>query len=512
MEDTRRFGFLDFLLLLLVIGAAGGARAGYLMTCAKGGKNDGPLRVQELSAPTPGGAKDTEQASLIENVRTDTWFASRAPLSDHEETTAHVAPGYSYLVGLLAKSIPDEAELFRTVRWGQVGLGAIAAGIYFLFARRAFRSSLVGLLAGLFVALHPFWIIETANISDATLASTALGLTLLLGSAAGEKGGAFTSLLLGASLAGLALVRAAFLPFSFIMLVWFLLRSRELRLGWLCALCAFLGFGAAISPWSIRNYQVFQKPLPVVSSTYLHLWIGNNPKATGGSATDEMWATLSNSVSTESQPERYEKLGRLVLDEVRERPTETIHRRIWAGLYFVFGQHWFKEGQLAVVETTLSPPLPMKPAVENKPEEGEKVEERLPPPAPAEPVAAKEDGHEQEKVLAWLLTNYNLVLQAVLLGMLLLTYLGWRWSYAWRYQCVPAALAMIWVPLPFLLGHAGMLSGERLPLDGAMLSFSAFALCCLLPGLSGHLLSGPAPKPAASEAETSGQEQYQYQF
>ena len=47
---------------------------------------------------------------------------------------------------------------------------------------------------------------------------------------------------------------------------------------------------------------------------------------------------------------------------------------------------------------------------------------------------------------------------------------------------MPAVLAMICVPLPYLLSHAGALSGPRLPLDAVLLCYAAFALACALPG------------------------------
>jgi hypothetical protein len=60
---------------------------------------------------------------------------------------------------------------------------------------------------------------------------------------------------------------------------------------------------------------------------------------------------------------------------------------------------------------------------------------------------------------------------------------------------------MLWVPLPYILGHAEGLSGPRLPLDGVLLCYAAFALVALIPGLNGDLLdapnAGPAPAPPA---------------
>jgi hypothetical protein len=215
-------------------------------------------------------------------------------------------------------------------------------------------------------------------------------------------------------------------------------------------LCAFFGFGAALSPWSIRNYQEFNESVPIVSSTYQHLRIGNNPAATGGPATKEMLQgdKAAELAQVPKQIERYNRLGQDVIDEVTQRPVKTIQRRIWAALYFLFGQRWF-------TDTTLA----------------ETVSSEADPPA-------------------WVRDNHVVIFHGALLAMLALTFLGWRWSYGWRYESVPAALAMMWVPLPYILGHAGSLSGDRLPLDGVMLVFAAFALCCFLPGVGGHLLGG----------------------
>jgi hypothetical protein len=77
-----------------------------------------------------------------------------------------------------------------------------------------------------------------------------------------------------------------------------------------------------------------------------------------------------------------------------------------------------------------------------------------------------------------------------LLGMLLLGAIGWRWSYGWRRESMPAALAVLFIPLPYLLSHAELLSGPRLPLDGVLLCFAGFALAALIPGFGRNLREG----------------------
>jgi 4-amino-4-deoxy-L-arabinose transferase-like glycosyltransferase len=452
MAEIRRFGPTDLVLLLLVLALAGGARAGYLMTCAGGGANSGPLRVQDAR---------TDLDALVDSVKNRHGFRAAAPFAAGEEATAHTSPGYPWLVGLLARHLPAE-RLDSTVRWAQVGLGALTAALYYLFARRAFRSLLVGTLAGLFAALHPFWVLSTATIDDGVLATFALAGCLFLGSQAGEKGGALLSLLFGLALAGLSLVSAPMLPFAFVAVIWFLLRSRSLPRGWLCALLAFLGFANGLAAWTVRNVQVFNEPIPIVSSAYLHLWIGNNPLATGGPATEQVMqsAPTAELQQIAEQPARYAVLGKEVGKEIRAHPDRTWQRRLRAWILFYVGERWLADGTLA------------------------------------EPTSAAPDMPD------WLEHSYPVVLQAVLLLMLALAVLGWRWSYGWRWESVIAAIAMIWVPVPYILSHAEGLSGPRLPLDGVLLCYAAFAAVCLIPGLNGTLLDAP-------DARAPGQQQQQ---
>jgi hypothetical protein len=447
MAVIRRFGLTDLLLLLLTLAVAAGARIGYLASIGGAG-SQAPLRVQQPLTtdllPARSSAQD-EVKVLVHNLSQRwNWFRCAAPFAPHgdPERTAHVAPGYPSLLALLARGVGLD-NLDRWVRWLQCGLGTLTAGLLFLFARRAFRSLTVGVLAGLLAALHPFWIIGVATIDDGVLSAFLLAAALFLGARGAQTGGALTSLLFGLTLAGLALVRAALLPFAFVAIIWFLLRTRHLAGGWLAALVGFLGFVIGLAPWTVRNYQVFQEPVPIVDSVYLHLWIGNNPRADGGPLTPEMLRTAPTDElrQIEHQPRRYARLGKEVLQEVRDHPAETLQRRLRATLMFFVGDRWLADGTVA------------------------------------EPTSAGE-GNMPE----WLARWYPTVLQGTLLGLLLLAVLGWRLSYGWRFESMPAALAAIFVPLPYILGHAGALSGSRLPLDGVLLCYVAFTLACLLPG------------------------------
>jgi 4-amino-4-deoxy-L-arabinose transferase-like glycosyltransferase len=453
MNEARRFGVIDVLCMLLVVGSAAAARAGYVVLATNHGNAAAPFEVQgqgprrALPGPTEPGLTEpqrTELEDLVQNLREQHWFGCLAPLSDREEDTADRAPGHPWLLGMAGRL--DRPDMI--VRWVQVGLGSLTVLCYFFFARRAFGSTLAGTLAGLLTALYPFWIVNTAELADGVLVSFLLAATLMLGTRGSQVGGAFVSALYGLALAGLAMVRAALLPFTVIAFVWYLARCRQVPGGGLAALLVLLGYANGLAPWALRNWQVFAEPLPIVDSAYLHLWMGNNPLATGATLDED---TLRKSLPKElreqllddrDQPHRYARLAPELLGQVAEDPSATLGHRLNAGICFLVGGSWLHEHRLS----TASDP-------------GEDIPE-------------------------WLAQSLEPSLRGSLLVMLLLATLGWRWSAGWAWQSRLATMAAIWIPLPYLLSHAEALSGPRLPLDGVLLCYAAFALCCLVPGFA----------------------------
>src|SRR5947207_3180045 len=106
MSDTGRFGGRELVLMIVVLAAAAGARGWYLFDLADGGRADGPFQVQDAS-PTPAYPADTtlhgrasprELDALLHNLKEHQWFGALAPLAAQEERTAHVAPGYPWLL------------------------------------------------------------------------------------------------------------------------------------------------------------------------------------------------------------------------------------------------------------------------------------------------------------------------------------------------------------------------------------------------------------------------------
>jgi hypothetical protein len=309
---------------------------------------------------------------------------------------------------------------------------------------------LVGTIAGLLAALYPFWIVNTAELADGVLTTLLLTSALALGARGSQVGGAFTSMLFGLSLAGLAMVRAAFLPFAAIAFVWYLARCRQVRSGWFAGLLALLGFANGLAPWAVRNWQVFESPVPIADSAYLHLWMGNNPRATGATL-DEIDLRdslrpelLQELLAEQNQPRRYARLGPELFAQVSADPSMALEKRLDAGVCYFLGASWQREHRLGLVVS------------------GEEVAD-----APSRVAASVEP-----------------CLRGSLLLLLVLGALGWRLSAAWARQARLAALAAVWLPLPYLLSHAEELSGPRLPVDAVLLCYAAFAIAYLLPGFA----------------------------
>jgi len=462
MKSELKFSAWIVLPLLLVIACAAGLRVGYLAICTEMAEKYPAIRVQGDGPTSPTfQAPATETDRLIANIRDHHWFGCVAPLADEEELTAHVAPGYYWLYAAIAEHGAEYLEIDQTWRWLNVVLGSLTAGCYFCFARRAFHDTLIATVAGLMAACYPFWIINTAELADGVLATFLLSVCLMFGARGSQTGGIFTGLLFGLSLACLVLVRAALLPFAVIALLWYLWECRLYAFGWFAGFLALIGLANGIVLWGLHNYREFEQPIPIIDSTYLHLWIGNNGNTTGSTMDEAALRSsledtrLQQLLKEKNQAKRYQSLANDVLYEANTRPIDTMSRRLKAFEIFALGEYWGRNGRLSVVHET--------------------SETIAPPPT-------------------WLADRLEVILHGTLLGVFVLSLLGWRWSHAWRSQGRIAAIAFLWIPLPYVLSHAEPLLGPRLPLDGVLLCYAAYALLSFVPGL----VRSPDEEPSAN--------------
>jgi hypothetical protein len=495
----RRSFFISAALAVLVLVVALACRFHYIQEFGfDSSRGDAVLQVQGRSpiAKSPASTDlDCLEFNLIEKGPRQ-GFECPAPLSPRKtvkekdndgsdvevdepvyEPTAHRAPLYAYFRWLLwtinydfpakeAKQQAAGAEPARTTfpapkwfdatppavyRLAQMVLGSLTCMLYFVIALRAFGANrLLALLVGLATAAYPFWVINTAEIEDGTLAAFFLAWALALGIRIGQKGGVIRSYLFGLALAGLALTRAALLPFTIIAELWFFVRCRRVPAGGLCAILVVLGYATGLAPWFLRTYEALGEPVPIATTSWYHLWVGNNPLADGSAFTWSMTKKLDldspgllKTISETRQVDRYQLLAPIVMQEIETHPGETFKRRVKAALQFYLGVNKFQQS----------------------------------------PMFARAEGKASPSWLRPLLIG-------TLATMYFFALFGWRWSYGWKSRTTLLTLALIWIPLPYILSHAGPLHDSRLPLDGVFVTMAVVGLFGMIPLIGTRLLAG----------------------
>src|SRR5262249_8805484 len=150
----------------------------------------------------------------------------------------------------------------------------------------------------------------------------------------------------------------------------------------------------------VRNFRTFEEVVPVADSAFLHLWIGNQPE--GVPLPEERLEQLR---AEQNQARRYNMLARDYAESVQNDPAGTLARRLWSGLDFLFGKAWFDPRTREMLTATSAV-------------------------AGETPAALPE----------WLAHSQRAILPGALLAMLILGFLGWRWTYPWRIESRLATL------------------------------------------------------------------------
>ncbi len=453
MFAFRRLGIYEGFWLLVVVVLAMAARVWYLNDWADGGRSSGPLQVQ--GTPPPADLK-----AILANLTENRQFASRAPLASTEEQTAHVSPGYPWLMAWIDRMPASLGTLDRTMRWLQCLLGTLTALIYALLARRAFGSMAVAVGTGLLCAVHPFWVVNTAEINDGVVVSFLLGLSLWLGVRSAQDGGLISSFFFGVALACMGLTRAACLPFVFVTLLWFVGAAES------CARLALCFFGDAGPFECVAALDLSQL------STF---WRGR---------ADRFVRSVSSLDGKQSSGDRRAN-GR----KRRGRQPGGVEKHHQAG-HRADERSFASEGSLRSIDGRCSgrgatPPRGNHP----------------PPPARRHLFLVRRRLAKERQMLGNRVDERHGV--AGIPGRKCHAYLerhalvhgdfwfaGLRWTSKFSLQAMPTSLAIIWFPVSYIVGHAAGLVGPRLPLDGVVLCYAAFALACIVaPYRSGLLRS-----------------------
>ena len=148
---------------------------------------------------------------------------------------------------------------------------------------------------------------------------------------------------------------ASVLPFFLIWLAW---EARKERAPWFRPVAvASLVFVLGLVPWTVRNYRVFGRFVPVRSVLGITLWMGNNPVAVG----IDSFPMLP--VLNLAEAEKFKRMGEIeyaradgreALAFMRSHPEQTLHH-----ILHDFGSFWFSVSDRAD-ETWSTDPLYVK--------------------------------------------------------------------------------------------------------------------------------------------------------
>jgi hypothetical protein len=184
-------------------------------------------------------------------------------------------------------------------------LGVATVWLTWLTAHHYMTSRTGVLLAGLLVACDPILLNQQTFVMTETLAAFLAALSLWCLARFDETRAWFNAALAGGASGLAVLCRPTFLPWlAFVALIILVIRggftvgkskfpSPKSQMGWRFANCAALVAAAAaiISPWAIRNYRVFGKPIATTTHGGYTLLLGNNPDFYSwlGSGSDLPW-------------------------------------------------------------------------------------------------------------------------------------------------------------------------------------------------------------------------------
>jgi 4-amino-4-deoxy-L-arabinose transferase-like glycosyltransferase len=282
--------------------------------------------------------------------------------------SALLPPVYSYLLAGIFEifGIETKSSIFAALSLNSLFSALTCIPVY-LFAKQALGER-VAKWAGWGWAFSPYGIYYGADWAWSTCLVT-LELACLFVFAWKLENSSRTRQWIGFGLLGgfAALTEPVTLSVVPLLGLWTLYRRYRLRLPWkLPMLAAAVAALAIMSPWLIRNYQLFHRFIPVRSGFGLELYIGNN-------GFSERWVNSSlHPNHSDAELSEYERVGEMAYmdhklrqakDYIRSHPAwfawMTLRRMVymWTG-YWSFDRQYLKDEPLdppnILVNTTLT--------------------------------------------------------------------------------------------------------------------------------------------------------------
>lgn len=276
------------------------------LTCAWLHRSDGPATFK---------GDDIEYHAIATRLVTKGVFPS-----------TYRAPGYPAFVALVYAVAGERPHVIFVLQAALFAASVLLVGLSFTLITRQNR---LGLAAAAGTAAFPlFYWKMIAMLLTETLALFLVSLLIWLLLLTLQRPRWRMGLLIGVVFASATLTKAALLPFAAAIIVCILLADPRRR-GLACATTFLLTLVVAMTPWTIRNYQITGAIQPVSTGSGLAFWMGNYPGNYGSGmyATNRMVGfpqlpfELRDAVQGLSEVERDRYLKDVAMGYIKEDPS-----------------------------------------------------------------------------------------------------------------------------------------------------------------------------------------------
>jgi len=214
-----------------------------------------------------------EYGEIAANIVRGNGFARVNEFSNTLEPTSSHAPLYPFLLSWLSFGTDKTPNTIILVL--QAVIGVLTVLVIYMIGRRLYGHG-IGIVAAAGLCFYPPLIYYTAKITPTILFIFLLSTTLYLIMITDRylitaiAAGVFVGMTMLCDPVAFALIPA--------LIIWVLVFRRlkpHVLVLILLAACAVL------IPWTLRNFRVHHRLVPVTTQYAKNLWIGNNPRATG---------------------------------------------------------------------------------------------------------------------------------------------------------------------------------------------------------------------------------------
>ncbi|NIA06534.1 MAG: hypothetical protein GWP14_02675 [Actinobacteria bacterium] len=217
--------------------------------------------------------------------------------------SAYLPPGYAYLLAGFFWLLGDGLTCFLSLQILHVILGTLICWLVFRLGELVFTRP-VGLLAGYICAFYPTSVFMSTQIHPAPI-YIFLNLLIVLIILTISKEHWSGSVLFAGLLQGiLILFRPQALVYTPLLALWL---GGRLRARVLLGPIVFIALAAAVVvPWTVRNYMVFNRFIPVTDSFGFNLWRGQNDLPRPGESNDLVSRGIHPNLASIPRDKNYE--------------------------------------------------------------------------------------------------------------------------------------------------------------------------------------------------------------